>query len=420
MADYGSRSLSQASAALPKARPDRLSVVAFVVDATTEAVLRNGLNDLVSEGLDIRRGSVRSVIAAMMRMPTPEVLIVDISGQENPVQVLGELCDVIEPVTRLLVIGDVDNFDLYKQIIKNIGAVDYVFKPITLEMIGRQLAPLVTRQSVAGDSSRGGRVIAVTGARGGVGASLVAANLAWHLGVDFNRHTILIDADMHAGIMPALLGVPETANLNNILNGSAGVGGGESNDGIVQQIDGRLHLLSGSRSSDFHASYVMGSSKTMIEALRLRYNFIVMDIPFLPLPSHRELLELAHHRIIVLDASIASLRDSLRLLNLLNGPRRLQRPTLVLNRGQRPGSLARKHLEEGLKRKVDIMIPDVSRSVADIKDPESFSKLRKSPFGKAINELSRELGFETGRSASPEPGGKKMTLGSFFGLKLRG
>lgn len=406
MGDAVAPRLAPVATSLPRGRTDRFSVSAFVTDAATEVVLRDGLNDLVPDGLDIRRGSVRTVITAMMRMPTPEILIVDISGQDRPLQILSELCDVIEPMTRLMVIGDTDDVDLYRRIIRNIGAIDYIFKPITLEMIGRQLAPLVTQQSVAGDSSRGGRVIAVMGARGGVGASLVTATLAWHLGVDSNRHTVLVDADIHTGIMPDLFELQPSSRLNDLLQGVVPIIP-TSVEEMIQPASARLHLLSGQAPSDHAFSYAAGAAQSLIEALRLRYNFVVMDIPFLPLPSHRELLELAHHRLIVLDPSLASLRDSLRLLALSNGPRRLQRPTLVLNRDQRPGSLKRKQIEEGLKRKLDIVIPDLPKQMADIGNRDAFLRMRKGAFGGAINELSRELGFDTGRSVNGDKNGKK-------------
>ncbi len=398
MADSVGARASVANMSLPRNRVDRLSVAAFVTDAATESVLRDGLGDLVPEGLDIRRGSVRSVIAAMMRMATPEVLIIDISGQDRPLQALAELCDVIEPATRLLVLGDTDDVDLYRHVIRNTGAIDYIFKPVTLEMIARQLAPLITKQSVAGDSARGGRVIAVMGACGGVGTSMVAANLAWRLGADSNRHTILVDADMHVGIMPEIMGIESNSKLMDLLEGREQIVPSGIED-IAQPVSSRLHLLSGRLPVGENINYVSGTAQALVEALRLRYNFVVMDIPYLPTPSHRELLELAHHRLIVLDPSLVSLRDTLRLLGLLSGPKRLQRPTLVLNRDQRPGGLKRKQIEEGLKRKVDVVIPDLPRQLSDVHDPESFLRLRRGPFGRAITELALELGFDTGQTA---------------------
>ena len=46
----------------------------------------------------------------------------------------------------------------------------------------------------------GGRAIAITGVRGGVGATTIAVNLSWHFGVGMRRHTVLLDPDPHLGM----------------------------------------------------------------------------------------------------------------------------------------------------------------------------------------------------------------------------
>ena len=51
------------------ARHDRPALTAFIADARSEEALRDGLSDFVSEGIDIRRGGVRSAIAAMVANP---------------------------------------------------------------------------------------------------------------------------------------------------------------------------------------------------------------------------------------------------------------------------------------------------------------------------------------------------------------
>ena len=54
------------------ARPDRPPLVAFIVDAKSEDAVREGLSDLSSEDLDLRRGGIRAAIAAMQRQATPK------------------------------------------------------------------------------------------------------------------------------------------------------------------------------------------------------------------------------------------------------------------------------------------------------------------------------------------------------------
>src|SRR5690242_8506864 len=84
-------------------RHDRPAGVAFVSSGEIEAALRDGLAERLPD-LDIRRGGVRAAIAAQRILPSPRVLIVDVSGEE-PLATLTELSSVVEPETCVLVIG---------------------------------------------------------------------------------------------------------------------------------------------------------------------------------------------------------------------------------------------------------------------------------------------------------------------------
>src|SRR5271157_3787532 len=260
-------------------RPDRLTVLAFLGDPATEQVLRDGLGELVANGMDIRRGTIRTAVAAMAKMPTPEVLIIDIAGEEQPLHALGELSDVVEPGVRVLVIGDNDDVDFYRHITRGMGVMEYLFKPITREAVARHFAPLITRKTIGQDATRGGRVIAVLGARGGVGATTIAGNLSWLLGVMAKRHTVFVEADIHMGSGALLLGGKSGPGLRMAL---------ETPDRIdplfveraAQPVAERLHVLASEEKLTDPLNYAPGAARRLIEALRVRYNFIILDVPF--------------------------------------------------------------------------------------------------------------------------------------------
>jgi len=378
------------------ARPDRLTVLAFLGDPSTEQVLRDGLSDIVANGLDVRRGTVRTAINAMAKMPTPEVLIVDIANEDQPLHALGELSDVVEPGVRVLVIGDTDDVDFYRHITRGMGVMEYIFKPITREAVARHFAPLISRKSAQQDTARGGRVVAVMGARGGVGSTTIAGNLAWLLGVIAKRHTVFLESDLHMGSGALLLGGKTGPGLRMAL---------ETPDRIdplfveraAQPVSERLHVLASEEKLHEPLNYAAGAALRLIEALRVRYNFIILDVPFLPMPCNRELIEFAHHRVIVMDPSLASVRDTLRLLGLPNGPWQPQSPTIVLNRAGRPGGLTRKQIEDALKVKVDVVIPDIPKQLNESASFGEPAIATRGPFRQAITDLSREIGFVGGR-----------------------
>ena len=309
-------------------RSNRVSVLGFLSDALSEQVLRDGLADVASNGLDLRRGTIRTAIGAMAKLPTPEILIVDLSGETQPLQALDELSDIVEPGVRVLAIGDTDDVNFYRHITRSLGVAEYIFKPITRQAIAQHFGTLITRKTLGQDARRGGRVIAISGARGGVGATTIAAHLAWYLGVSAKRHTVFIETDMHLGSGAVLLGGKAGPGLRIALERPSQIDP-LFIERMTQPISERLHLLAGEERLDEPLNYAPGAAAPFwSQSLRARYNFIVLDLPLLPALLNRELLGLAHHRVIVMDPTLASVRDCLRLLALPKGPWQPQSPTL--------------------------------------------------------------------------------------------
>jgi pilus assembly protein CpaE len=289
---------------------------------------------------------------------------------------------------------------------------EYIFKPITREAVARHFVPMITRKVLGEDATRGGRVVAVTGTRGGVGATTIAANAAWYLGMAGKRHTIFVDADLHMGSGALLLGGKAGPGLRMALEDPEQIDASFI-DSAVQPITDRLHVLAGDENLHAPLRYAPGAAQSLIEALRVRYNFIVLDLPFLPIPSHRELLGLAHHRVVVMDPTLASVRDALRLLALPNGPLQPQSPTLVLNHRGRPGGLTRKQIEDALKAKIDIVIPDIPKQLNELAGDSAPAASHRGPFRNAIADLSQDIGFVGGRDEIAVPG---IRSGAFAGI----
>jgi len=373
-------------------RPDRARVVAFVSDQETETALREGLIEALPQGFDIRRGTARAAMAALRKMPTPHVLIVDISGEQQPLSALSELSDVVEPDVRVLVIGDREDMNFYRQITRGLGVLEYLYQPLMRDMVARYFGPLLSHGSPAFEGVQGGRVVTVTGARGGTGASTIAANLAWHFGVEARRHTVLLDADLHRGTAAMQIGARTGSGLRTALEAP------ERIDELfveraAQPVDKRLHVLAGEEKLTDSIAYAPNAAARLLDALRKRYNFVVIDVPWSGLPLHRELLMMAHQRVLVMDPTLASVRDMLRLMALPNGPHQPRRGVLVLNRDTMRGGLNRRQLDEGLKMRPDVVIPDLPKVVGHAASMGEAAVAVRGGFRDAMLLLAREVAF---------------------------
>lgn len=390
------------SALTASTRHDRPSLVAFVTDAASEEAIREGLGDCVAEPLDLRRGGVRVAIAAMQKQATPRVLIVDVSGEEQPLTALGELSNVVEPDVCVLVIGDVTQVGFYREVTRGLGVTEYLSKPLTREEVGRYFGASVTGHVPTPESMLGGRAIAVTGVHGGVGATSIAVNLAWNLGVRMRRHTVLLDPDLHLGAAAFMLSVQPGQGLGMALEAPQRIDALLA-ERTAQPVADRLHVLAGEEKMGLEAQHAVGAGAALLSSLRHRYNLIVADVPFAPVPLYRDLIELVDQRVLVLDPTLLSVRATVRLLSLPRGTTQEQRPVVVLNRNGMPGGLTRQQIEEALKLKVDIVIPDQPRQMGHATTMGEPAISSCAPFRLAIEQLTGKVAFARLLDGAPDP-----------------
>jgi pilus assembly protein CpaE len=370
----------------------RAMLLAFVTDAAAEVMLRDGLSDATPESFDIHRGGIRAAITALQKIPTPRSLIVDISGEEEPLSALLDLSQVVEPDVRVLVIGEINDLDFYREVTRGMGAREYLPKPLTRDTIMRLFAPVILGRQIGTQDLNGGRVITITGARGGVGATSIATSLAWHFGVMRSRHTVLLDPDLHTGTAALYLDAPTGPGLRAALEMPDRI-----DDLFVERasqlLKDRLHVLAGQEPMSERPICAPDAAPRLLAALRRRYNFIVVDVPFQPVPLYRDLLDLASQRVIVLEPTLAGIRDTLRLRSLHDGQNDSSPTVLLLNRIGMPGGLTLAQVEDALEGHVDMAIPDLPKRLAAAANMGEPAIRQSGYFRLRVQDLARLVAF---------------------------
>lgn len=374
----------------PSVRYDRPALVGFITDARTEEALRDGLSELSDIELDMRRGGIKAAIAAMQKQATPRTLIIDVSGEDQPLTALGNLANVVEPDVRVLVIGEVTSVDFYREVTRGLGAAEYLTKPLTRDIVARHFVPLVVGSGRGQATTPGRRAIAITGTRGGAGATTIAVNLAWHLGVSMRRHTVLLDPDVQFGIAALLLNVQQGAGLRMALETPERIDALLAERAALPAAD-RLHVLASEEKLDTPFRPAPGAAAALLGALRRRYNFVVADVPASPEPLYRDLLVGVDQRVFVTLPTLPAVRDTLRLMALPSGEGQAERPIIILNRNGLTGGLSKREVEDALKQKVDIVIPDLPRQIGGAATMGEPAITSSSSFRHAIVELARQV-----------------------------
>jgi len=393
-------------------RGGRPGVIAFIADAESEAVLRQGLEGASPDGIEVYRSNGRGAIAALRRMPSPRVLIVDIAGEEQPLSVLGALSEVVEPDIRVLVIGDRQDMTLYRQLTRGLGVGEYLYKPLSAEVVAQHFGTFITGDKTPTAPPSGGRVITVTGSCGGAGASTIAANLAWHLAVVGRRHTVLLDPDLHTGTAALLLSARSGPRLRTALETPHRVDD-LFLERIAQPAAERLSVIAGAEKHTELPVVAAGSAERLLQALRRHYNYVVVDLTFTPVPFTRELLEQARQRVVVTEPTLSALRDTIRLLALPMGAQQARRPVVVLNKLGAPGTMTRAQAEEALQFKVDVVVPFQPRLVISAAMMGTPAVKTRGGFRDAIHLLGREVAATAKVDLQKKRRG--LSLGRLFG-----
>lgn len=335
-------------------------LVAFVQDEATRAALVAAL------GADwpaatVNGGGVNEAIVHLAGDPTARTIVVDLSGVAEALKALDRLAEVCTPGTTVIALGDVNDVALYRRL-RSVGVIDYLVKPVTPEAFGHALhaaaqPPVVLGQDKAARST--GEVVAVIGARGGVGVTFVASTLAWLFAEEAQRRTMLVDLDLQWGTSGLAFDVESSHGLCEVLTNP------ERIDSLfvssaTAPIGDRLSLLASEEPLDHHVEARPGSLELLLKETRRNSDRVVLDVPRHSPDLMRRTLGEASVIVIVTDFSLAGLRDAGRLATLAEevapGAKRL----IVGNRfgANKKGELSVPEMQKALKTTFAAIIPE--------------------------------------------------------------
>ena len=174
----------------------RVSVQAFCETVETAEAVRSAGEDrrLAKVHVTVQMGGMAAAVEAYSKVPTPNVIILETEGRNDILAGLDQLATVCDAGTRVVVIGGVDDVAPYRELVRR-GVNDYVIGPVDTLDVVRSICSLFS----ASEAVAVGRMIAVVGAKGGVGASTVAHNVAWAIARDLALDSVVIDLDLAFG-----------------------------------------------------------------------------------------------------------------------------------------------------------------------------------------------------------------------------
>lgn len=384
--------------AAPHERPvPRISIHAFCEFPDTGGALQRAGADrrLAKAHLTVQLGGIAAAVEHFEGQITPNLLIVEtrLGGREALAE-LDRLAEVCDPATKVVVIGRVNDVELYRELMRR-GASEYLVAP---------LDPLHLIEVIAGlyadpEGRPIGRVIAFMGTRGGVGSSTLCHNVGWCVAEEFQINTTLVDLDLPFGTVALnfndepgqsvadALATPE--RLDDVLL-----------ERLLLKRGDYLSLFAAPASLERDYEHGLEAFEAVMDVVRQSTPCVMVDLPHTWTPWVKATLIAADEIVLVASPDLASLRNTKNLMEAvrMNRPNDVP-PRIILNK-------------VGMPRRPEIPLKDFAETVGY----EPALTLAYDPllFGQAANngQMLPELGVK-----SPVIDGVRSFAGLITGRK---
>ena len=335
--------------AIPQIDPvPRVSIQAFCETPETAAIVQTAIADRRMAKTHVKQnmGGAAAAVEAYRSAPTPNVVVLEATANRDIlIEQLEELSNFCDAGTKVIVLGRVNDIILYRDLMAR-GVSEYLVAPFTAV----EFVQAVSNLFRAPGAKPLGRVVAVIGAKGGVGASTIAHNLSWALAGDLESPTIVADFDLGFG----------TAGLDYNQDPPQGVAEAvfapervDSNliDRLLSKCGDRLHLLAAPATLDRVYDFSETSFDSVVDTMRAAAPWIVLDLPHAWTAWTRRMLIAADEVIVVAAPDLANLRNAKNIIDTIRGarPQRLsaasghQRP----RHAEAAGNRARRFRQDG-------------------------------------------------------------------------
>ncbi|SFG18658.1 pilus assembly protein CpaE [Novosphingobium sp. CF614] len=388
---------------------------AYLCDEASLDVLRPVAMELGWQPEKCNKGGLRNAVQSLSITASPNILMVDLSESGDPLNDINALAEVCEPGTVVVAVGQVNDVRLYRDLIAS-GIHDYLLKPLSPVQIRDTLAQAQAAFSAPKhhdtNVAKPHISTAVIGTRGGVGASTLATSLAWLFSADDKLPTALLDLDIHFGTGALCLDLEPGRGLTDAIENPSRIDGLFIERAMIRAND-NLAILSAE--APIHSPLLTdGAAFTQLEEeFRQAFEMTVIDMPRNMLINFPQLIADVNVAVLVTEMTLASARDTIRLMSWLKAHAPQARVIVVANKVQPAlAEISKSDFEASIEAKIQLSIPyDIKAASMAAKLGQTFADANRSTkAGAAIRDLSRMI-LDHGNAGREAPNAKKSLLG---------
>ncbi len=321
----------QSNAAAGDVRPvPRISIQAFCDSPDLVAVIEAAAADrrMARAHVKVHTGGITAAAEFYQAAATPNLIVVESKLAPAALDAqLDRLAEVCDAGTKVIVIGHVNDVDLYRGLTHR-GVSEYLVAPVDLMGIIRAVADLYVDRATAPL----GRTIAFIGGKGGAGSSMLAHNVAWAIARNFENDVVVADLDLpfgtagldfnqdpNQGIAEAV-GAPDRLDDNFL-------------DRLLAKCSDHLSLLAAPATLDRTYDFEEGAFEQVIDVAQGGVPAVILDLPHTWNAWVKKTLFGADEVVLTVEPDLANLRNAKNIVDLLRQQRTNDLPArLIINK----------------------------------------------------------------------------------------
>jgi pilus assembly protein CpaE len=364
---------------------------AFVTDESSYAAAHM-LGQLVSGMGRVQIGALDQVTDLIGRAALPGLILVDIDGTEDPLAYVETLAATF-PAARLLAVGTANDVRLYRAL-QAAGVGEYLIKPLEIEDLRRAAVAVARPKEAAPVERRPGKVVAVLGVRGGVGASTLVVNAGWLAAQNLNQKTVILDLDLQFGTSVLALDLEPGRGLREALQHPNRLDSLLLASSMVNATE-QLCVLGAEESLDHRLSFDGQALEMLLKELRSGFAFTLVDVPRLMVAQYQSVLAQADVIVLVSELSLAGIRDTARIRNFLRSNGITAECLVVASKVGRSGGaqVDRATFERGVETKLAHVFPECAPLMAEAANggKPAAAVSPRSPFAVEVQKFIERL-----------------------------
>lgn len=246
------------------------------------------------------------------------------------------------------------------------GARDYLTQPLDADTVISSIRMVLDQEEhrqrrMTGEvpqvATAGGTVITVFGAKGGIGKTTIATNLATALVRETGQTVALVDMDTRFGDVAIMMDVPVDRNIADLTRRLDHVDRSNIKEYLVQHSSGVAILPAPSHPGDWNV-VSPDHIEQIVRLLAQTHDFVILDTPGTFNEMVAAALEMATVVLLVTSMDVASIKDTVLALNMLRSwsfPR--EKVKLAINHANVANSVKEKDVVRTLEYEVFWQIP---------------------------------------------------------------